>query len=255
MDRNGKSTDVAHFGYLEVPVDEKVHWVHRHFNTVAGRYDLMNTILSLGIHHLWKRTAVRMMGLKRGNTVLDACGGTGDLSLLAAEDVGPSGRVILYDINRQMIQEGIPRVRRASSGHRLSFVQGDAEQISFPDKCFDAAMVGFGIRNLTHLERGFQEIYRVLKPGGKLMCLEFASPTSRLFRLIYNWYSFSIMPRLGELLAGSRLAYTYLPESIRMFLSPEALSNVLEGVGFTRVAFRRLTNGIAVVHMGVKSKR
>ena len=255
MDKNTESTETAHFGYLEVPVDEKVHWVHRHFNTVAARYDLMNTILSLGIHHLWKRTAVRMMGLKREASVIDVCGGTGDLSVLAARDVGPSGRVILYDINRQMIQEGIPRVKRASFGHRISFVQGDAEQISFPDQSFDAAMVGFGIRNLTHLEKGFQEIYRVLKPGGKLMCLEFSSPISPLFRRVYDWYSFSVMPRLGELMVGSRLAYTYLPESIRMFLAPEALSNILEGVGFSRIAFRRLTNGIAVVHVGVRGQR
>ena len=175
--------------------------------------------------------------------------------MLAARDVGPSGRVVLYDINRQMLQAGRPRVMHSSFGRCISFVQGDAEQISFPDHCFDAAMVGFGIRNLTHLERGFQEIYRVLKPGGKLICLEFSSPTSPLFRRIYDWYSFSVMPRLGELMVGSRLAYTYLPESIRMFLSPEALNDVLEGIGFTRVAFRRLTNGIAVVHIGVRGGR
>jgi demethylmenaquinone methyltransferase/2-methoxy-6-polyprenyl-1,4-benzoquinol methylase len=252
MGDNRRTTKLADFGYLKVPVDEKVHWVQRHFNTIAGKYDLMNTILSLGIHHLWKRAAVNMMRLRRGDSVIDVCGGTGDLSVLAARDVGPSGRVVLYDFNRPMIQAGLPRVKRSSFGHRILFVQGDAEQISFPDQCFDGAMVGFGIRNLTELERGFHEIYRVLKPGGRLMCLEFSSPTSPLFRRIYDWYSFSVMPRLGELMVGSRLAYTYLPESIRMFLSPEALREAMVKVGFTQVAFRRLTNGIAVVHVGVR---
>jgi demethylmenaquinone methyltransferase/2-methoxy-6-polyprenyl-1,4-benzoquinol methylase len=252
MDDNKNSKEMAHFGYRKVPADEKVHWVLRHFDTVAGKYDLMNTILSLGIHHLWKRTAVKMTGLKAADRVIDVCGGTGDLAVLAARDVGPLGRVVLYDINRPMIQAGMPRVTRCSFGDSIWFVEGDAEEISFPDQCFDAAMVGFGIRNLTHLEQGFREIYRVLKPGGKLMCLEFSRPTSALFRRVYDWYSFSVMPRLGELMVGSTLAYTYLPESIRMFLLPEALSEVLVRVGFTQVVFRRLTNGIAVVHLGVR---
>ncbi|UCD88060.1 MAG: bifunctional demethylmenaquinone methyltransferase/2-methoxy-6-polyprenyl-1,4-benzoquinol methylase UbiE [Desulfobacterales bacterium] len=252
MNDNGNSREMAHFGYRKVPAHEKVHWVLRHFDTVAGKYDLMNTILSLGIHLVWKRTAVKKMGLKPGDRVIDVCGGTGDLSVLAARDVGPSGRVVLYDINRSMIQAGAHRMIRPSLGDCISFVQGDAEEISFSERCFDAAMVGFGIRNLTYPEKGFQEIYRVLKPGGKLMCLEFSRPISPLFRRVYDWYSFSVMPWLGELIVGSRLAYTYLPESIRMFLLPEALCSLLERVGFTQVAFRRLTNGIAVLHLGVR---
>jgi len=244
--------NVTYFGYRRVPEDEKVKWVLKHFNTVARKYDLMNTLLSFGIHHLWKRTAIKMLGLKTGDGVIDVCGGTGDLSVLAAGAVGASGRVVLYDINWAMIEVGSPKVSRSVYGKNILYVQGDAEQISFPPHSFDAAMVGFGIRNLTHMESGFREMYRVLKPGGKLMCLEFSKPTTPLFRQLYDFYSFHIMPYLGQLIVGSRQAYTYLPESIRMFLSPEELTGLLGKVGFPHVTYRKLTNGIAVIHLAKK---
>lgn len=244
--------DVAHFGYRVVPADEKVLWVLRHFDTVADRYDFMNSLLSFGIHHVWKRNAVRMMGLRPGDRVLDVCGGTGDLALLAARAVGRSGRVTLYDINWNMMATGRPRVSRSPWGGRIGYAQGDAEHLAFRDHSFDAAMVGFGIRNLTRMDRGFAEMHRVLKSGGKLMCLEFSAPTTPWFRWLYDCYSFHVMPRIGQILAGSRQAYTYLPESIRLFPSAEELARRLEGLGFVRVRFRRFTNGIAVVHLGVK---
>jgi demethylmenaquinone methyltransferase/2-methoxy-6-polyprenyl-1,4-benzoquinol methylase len=240
---------MAHFGYRKVPEDEKVHWVLNHFNTVAKRYDFMNTLLSFGIHHLWKRQAVRMLGLKEGDWVIDLCGGTGDLSILAASAVGPSGRVVLYDINWTMMAVGRPKVWQSRGGERVLYVQGDAEQISFPGGSFEAAMVGFGIRNLTHVKAGAMEIHRILKPGGKLMCLEFSKPTAPLFRWLYDIYSLYLMPVLGEVLVGSRQAYTYLPESIRMFLSPEELSTILREAGFSEITYQKLTNGIAVVHL------
>ncbi len=246
------SEKTTHFGYLTIPEKDKVEWVRRHFDSVAKKYDSMNTLLSLGIHYQWKRMAVGMMGLKSGDLVLDVCGGTGDLSRMAAERVVPSGRVMLYDINWEMMAAGKPRIESSGHARRISHVQGNAEWIAFPDDTFDAAMVGFGIRNLTHFEIGFREMHRVLKPGGTLMCLEFSEPVTPWFRWLYDFYSFHIMPVVGKVLASCRPAYTYLPESIRLFPDPDRLKCILEEIGLKHVFYRRLTDGIAVVHVGKK---
>jgi len=245
--------ETAFFGYRRVPAGEKVGLVREHFNAVARRYDLMNTLLSFGLHHLWKRTAVQMLGLKAGDLVLDVCGGTGDLALLAARMAGSRGRVLVYDINRAMLIAGRPKVARSPLAGRILYLQGDAQRLPCPDNLFDGAMVGFGIRNLTRPDAGFREMHRVLKPGGRLMCLEFSQPTWAWFRRLYDLYSFYFMPLAGRIMAGSRQAYTYLPESIRMFAPPEELSALLREIGFSQVRFRRLSNGIAAVHAGVKS--
>ena len=247
-----QSAETAYFGFERVRSAEKADRVLQHFNSVAPHYDFMNTLLSFGIHYAWKRIAVRMLKLVPGDRILDVCGGTGDLAILAARSVGPAGRVIVYDINRAMIRAGLRKAINSGINGRLHHVQGNAESICFPDGYFEATMVGFGIRNVTHMEKGFAEMYRVLKPGGKMLCLEFSKPTSPLFRLFYDFYSFHIMPFLGELLVGSRRAYTHLPESIRMFPLPNELSELLEKVGFSHVTYRRLTNGIAVIHLAVK---
>lgn len=242
----------ANFGFQKVPETEKARRVLRHFNSVARYYDFMNSLLSLGIHHLWKRMAVKTMALRSGDRVIDICGGTGDLAILAARMIGSSGHVTLYDINRSMINTGRYKIEKSGLNGRIGYVQGDAEEISFPDQSFNAAMVGFGIRNVTHMEKGFKEMHRVLKPGGKLMCLEFSKPTSAVIRRLYDFYSFYIMPLAGEIVAGNRQAYTHLPETIRLFPLPEELADILKKIGFSHVTYRRLTNGIAAVHLAQK---
>lgn len=246
--------ETTHFGFQTVPLKEKGLQVRNHFDAVAQKYDMMNTLLSFGIHHIWKRTAVRLLGLKEGETVLDVCGGTGDLSILALKQVGPSGHVVLYDINRAMMEAGRETPTHVKERGRIIYVQGDAESLSFASGSFDAVLVGFGIRNLTRVEEGLREMHRVLKPGGRFVCLEFSRPTAAWFRLLYDFYSFRVMPLLGRLIVGSRQAYTYLPESIRMFYAPGELAGLLEEIGFRQVKYRALTNGIAWVHRGVKEE-
>ena len=252
LDNTANSTETAFFGFQRVSRDRKADRVLQHFNSVAQRYDFMNTLLSFGIHHLWKRSAIRMLKLAPGDHLLDVCGGTGDLAILAARHLGPDGGVIVYDINRSMIEAGLHKVAHKDIENRIRYVQGDAENISFPDRHFEAAMVGFGIRNVTNVKKGFEEMYRVLKPGGRMICLEFSKPTFLPFRKLYDFYSFYIMPFLGELMAGSRGAYTHLPESIRMFPMPDELSELLKEIGFSRISYKKLTNGIAVIHLAIK---
>jgi len=231
FDAHVEASDTAFFGFKKHRAAEKATSVLSHFNRVAPKYDIMNSVLSFGIHHAWKRTAIRMLELKPGDQLLDVCGGTGDLAVLsAARTKHGGGHIFIYDINRAMMTTGRDR----------------------PENQFDAAIVGFGIRNLTHLEKGFQEMFRVLKPGGKVMCLEFSKPTNPLFRWLYDFYSFNIMPFAGSILAGSRQSYACLSQTIRMFASPDELKEILEGIGFEAVSYKRLTNGIAVIHMGRK---
>ena len=241
-------TEVS-FGSRRVSHQEKKSLVQGHFDTVAARYDLTNNLLSFGLQQVWKRKAVAWLGLKRGERVLDACGGTADLGLLAAGPVGPEGRIIIYDFNRAMLAVGRDKIEHAGMVATMSLVQGDVEQIALQDQTFDAALVGFGIRNLAAMEAGLQELHRVLKPGGRLLILEFSQPTNTWFRALYDLYSFTVMPLVGKIMMGSWEAYTYLPESIRLFASPDELGAILERVGFSRVDYHRLSNGIAVMYL------
>jgi demethylmenaquinone methyltransferase / 2-methoxy-6-polyprenyl-1,4-benzoquinol methylase len=252
LDDQVDSSGTAYFGFRPHRAGEKVKTVLSHFNRVAPKYDFMNSVLSFGIHHAWKRTAIRMLDLKPGDHLLDVCGGTGDLAVMSAAHIGDSGRVFIYDINRAMMTTGRDRPENQQNRTCIHYIEGDAEQIACRENRFDAAIVGFGIRNLTHLERGFREMHRVLKPGGKIMCLEFSKPTNPLFRWLYDFYSFNIMPFAGSVLAGSRQSYACLSQTIRMFASPAELKGILESIGFEAVSYKRLTNGIAVIHLGHK---
>jgi demethylmenaquinone methyltransferase/2-methoxy-6-polyprenyl-1,4-benzoquinol methylase len=251
VDRAG----TAYFGFKRFRASDKVQAVLSHFNRVAPKYDFMNSVLSLGIHHAWKRKAIRMLALKPGDQIIDVCGGTGDLAVLGAKHIGKAGKVFLYDINRAMMEAGQLRPENRAHSAQIRYIQGDAERIACRDNQFDVAMVGFGIRNLTHLKKGFMEMYRVLKPGGKILCLEFSKPVNPVFRWLYDFYSFNIMPVAGALLAGSSQSYACLSETIRMFASPAELQTILEGIGFESVFYSHLTNGIAVIHLGRKPLR
>lgn len=253
LDEHVDRSRTAAFGFQEMPADEKKEWVRRHFDRVAPNYDFMNTLLSFGIHYLWKRLAINRLGLTPGDRVLDVCGGTGDLSILAKRRVARRGEVVVYDINRAMLEAGKGKCTKRKVRRALRYVQGDAEFIAAPDASFDAVMVSFGIRNVTHLKRAFTEMHRVLKPGGKLLCLEFSKPVNPVFRWLYDFYSFFVMPFLGELLVGNREGYVCLPETIRLFSLPEELSRILREIGFAHVDYQRLTNGIAVAHTATRA--
>lgn len=247
-----RSTGKARFGSCELDADQKARVVSTHFNRVAPKYDFMNSLLSFGIQHVWKRAAVRILGVQAGDRVLDVCGGTGDLAILAARRTGPSGAVVIYDINAAMMQAGRHKIDPFPELAHIRYVLGDAECIAVADNTFDCAMVGFGIRNLTHLKQGFAEMVRVLKPGGRFLCLEFSRPVNALFRSLYDVYSFTVMPALGRLVAGSAESYACLPETIRMFPLPDELAAMLIDIGLRNVRWKAMTNGICVAHSGTK---
>ncbi|HBO84405.1 MAG: bifunctional demethylmenaquinone methyltransferase/2-methoxy-6-polyprenyl-1,4-benzoquinol methylase [Deltaproteobacteria bacterium GWC2_42_11] len=244
--------NTTYFGSKVIPVEEKKPRVANIFSSVAGRYDLMNDLMSLGVHRLWKRFFVEKARLKQGDIALDVAGGTGDIAILMAKKVGENGMVVIYDINGEMIEEGRRKCVDRGFLKNIQYVQGDAEDIGFPDNTFHAAAVSFGIRNVTYIEKAFKEMARVTKPGGRVMCLEFSHPTSKLFSRVYDLYSFNILPEIGDIVTGNREAYTYLPESIRKFPIQEELKKMLEGIGLFNVKYYNLFNGIAAVHVGVK---
>ena len=244
--------DKVAFGYREVSPAEKRRLVRDQFSPIAATYDLADTLLSFGQDARWRRIAVGLLGLRNGDSVLDACGGTAGLARLSARRVGPAGRVVVYDFNRPMIEKGRRRVAADTRPGLISFVLGDAEEVSFPDGSFDAVTIGFGLRNLVRPERGLGEFFRVLRPGGQLMILEFSLPVNRILRALYQWYSFYWMPLAGRLVCGTGASFRYLAESIRVFPGPDELARKIREAGFTGVRFRRLTNGIAVAYLAAK---
>ncbi|MBI5562712.1 MAG: bifunctional demethylmenaquinone methyltransferase/2-methoxy-6-polyprenyl-1,4-benzoquinol methylase UbiE [Deltaproteobacteria bacterium] len=249
MEKEGKLT---HFGNTLIPEEEKASRVKEVFDSVASKYDLMNDLMSLGTHRVWKRIVAAQTGLRPGETAIDVAGGTADIALLMAARVGEAGSVVVYDINAEMLKAGREKCVDRGVLKNIRFVCGDAEAIAFPDNAFHCATVGFGIRNVTHLGAAFAEMRRVVKPGGKVVCLEFSRPQSTVIRRLYDLYSFKVIPEVGEAVTGARNAYVYLPESIRRFPPQEELKKIMEGAGLFKVSYQNLFNGIAALHVGYK---
>ncbi len=245
------SDKTTHFGFQKVPVEEKAQRVRSVFDSVATDYDLMNDVMSFGIHRLWKRLAIGMANIQPGQQVLDLAGGTGDLALLMAPKVGPQGRVVLSDINNAMIRTGRARLLDKGIAGNVEYVQADAERLPFPDNSFDCITMAFGLRNVTHKQAALDAMYRVLKPAGRLLILEFSRPAA-LLKPAYDFYSFSILPRLGQLIAKDAASYRYLAESIRMHPDQKTLVGMLESAGFEGCDFHNLTGGIVAIHRGYK---
>jgi len=248
------NTNGVSFGYQKVAPEDKRRLVDQQFDAIARRYDLADRLLSFGLDSLWRRLAVRRLAPNKGDRVLDLCGGTADLAILAARDVAPEGTVTICDINSAMMKIGQEKAKRSRHKKSILWVRGDAETMCFADNTFDAVTVGFGVRNFVHLERGIGEIFRVLKNGGKFMILEFSVPRSGWIKSLYESYSFKVMPFVGKLVTDTAEPFKYLAESIRVFPAPEAVKATLEALGFKRVTFQRLTDGIAVVYLGEKER-
>jgi len=247
-----KSENSTHFGYQQVSVDEKQGKVADVFHSVASRYDLMNDLMSLGIHRLWKRIAVDLCAVRKGQRVLDIAGGTGDLTVKFSEIVGDAGEVVLADINSSMLAMGRSRLIDRGIYGNVSFVQANAECLPFPDNHFDCISIAFGLRNVTNIPSALESMYRTLKPGGRVMILEFSKPTVPGLNSLYDTYSFRILPLLGELVAQDRKSYQYLAESIRMHPDQQTLLEMMESAGMERCEYFNMTGGIVAAHRGFK---
>jgi demethylmenaquinone methyltransferase/2-methoxy-6-polyprenyl-1,4-benzoquinol methylase len=241
----------THFGYREVPVREKAGLVHEVFASVADKYDLMNDLMSLGVHRAWKRDFVANSGVRLGQRVLDLAGGTGDIAALMSKRVGRNGRVVLSDINEAMLEVGRQRLEDRGISGNVSYALANAEKLPFGDSEFDAVTIAFGLRNVTDKDAALAEMYRVLRPGGKALILEFSEVQPELLKKIYDGYSFGLLPVLGKLVAGDENSYRYLAESIRKHPPQEELARMMRDAGFDRVRFRNLTGGIVAIHSGV----
>ena len=245
------SDKTTHFGFRNVPVGEKSQHVRQVFDSVADNYDLMNDMMSLGIHRLWKRYAINMANLKPGERVLDLAGGTGDLTRLMAPIVGERGHITLADINAAMLNNGRSRLLDKGVSGNVDFAQVDAEQLPFPDNSFDLVTMAFGLRNVTNKQRALDSLYRVIRPGGRLLVLEFSRPTA-LLKPAYDFYSFAILPKLGQFIARDESSYRYLAESIRMHPDQQTLQSMMEQAGLERCDYHNLSGGIVAIHRGYK---
>jgi len=240
------------FGYREVAAEEKTRLVGQVFSSVADRYDVMNDLMSLGIHRLWKRQFVSGCGLRRGHQVLDLAGGTGDIADLVRSKVGQKGSVMVADINHDMLKAGRRRMDNQGQVEGLDWLQVNGESLPFADRQFDHVTIAFGLRNFTDKEAGLAEMYRVLKPGGRVHILEFSRVSPELFSKLYDVWSFQVLPRLGQLVANDRESYQYLAESIRRFPDQATLISMLEEAGFERAGFENLSGGIAAIHRAAR---
>ena len=246
---NDKTT---HFGYEDVAWEEKQGKVAGVFHSVAQKYDVMNDLMSMGVHRLWKRFTIELSGVRKGQRVLDIAGGTGDLAAKFSRLVGPEGEVVLADINDSMLKVGRDRLADRGVAGNIQFVQANAQHLPFPDNHFDCITIAFGLRNVTDKDEALRSMHRVLKPGGQLMVLEFSKPTVKPLNPIYDAYSFKILPLMGKLIANDSESYKYLAESIRMHPDQETLKEMMEQAGFINCEYHNLTGGIVALHRGFK---
>ena len=242
----------THFGYREVPASQKHRLVGEVFRSVASKYDLMNDLMSLGVHRAWKTFAIEQCGARPGQRVLDLAGGTGDLAARLAPRVGDTGEVVIADINESMLDVGRGRLADRGVAGNVRFVRADAEALPFPDNYFDCIIIGFGLRNVTRQSRALDSMLRVLKPGGRALVLEFSRPASPALGKLYDTYSFSVLPWLGRVVAQDETSYRYLAESIRKHPDQETLKGMMEQAGFGRVQYYNLSGGIVALHKGYK---
>ncbi len=245
----------ASFGYRNVAEGERQGLVNRVFATVAERYDLMNDLMSGGLHRLWKNDLIAQLNPPRGDQafrLLDVAGGTADVTLRYARAGGPNATAMLCDISPEMIAVGKRRVEEAGLAHRIDFTECNAEALPFADRSFDAYTIAFGIRNVTHIDKVLSEAFRVLKLGGHFLCLEFSEVQVPLLDRLYDFHSFEVIPRLGQAIAGEAVPYRYLVESIRKFPNQERFAQMVRAAGFERVSYRNLTGGVAAIHSGWK---
>lgn len=249
-------TDTTSFGYREVPRDERQGLVNEVFSRVAERYDMMNDLMSGGMHRLWKGDLIAWLAPPRADhrpfRLLDVAGGTGDVAIRYARASGEAATAVICDISREMLDVGQRKVNDAGLAHRIDLVEGNAEQLAFKDRSFDAYTIAFGIRNVTDIPQALREAHRVLKTGGRFLCLEFSEVQVPILDRLYDFHSFQVMPRLGKLAAGDEASYRYLVESIRKFPRQEAFAAMIRNAGFERVGYRNLTGGIAAIHSGWK---
>ena len=251
MTKPETSAETTHFGYKTVSPDDKAGLVRGVFDSVATRYDIMNDLMSAGLHRLWKRFTIDQAGVRAGHTVLDLAGGTGDLALKFSRLVGPKGHVVLADINAEMLKQGRRRLVDAGVAGNFSIAQVDAENLPFLDATFDCITIAFGLRNVTNKEAALASMYRVLKPGGKMLILEFSKPADAI-KPAYDLYSFKVLPFVGKLVAKNEDSYQYLAESIRMHPDQESLLNMIREAGFERCRYHNLAAGIVALHVGYR---
>lgn len=247
------SGDTTHFGYETVKSSEKAERVAGVFHSVAAKYDLMNDLMSGGIHRLWKRFTIEISGVRAGDSVLDIAGGTGDLAAKFSKIVGSEGRVVLADINASMLGVGRDKLIDKGVFGNIQFAQADAQYLPFPDNTFDCITIAFGLRNVTDKDLALKSMHRVLKPGGRLLVLEFSKPTNPIVEKIYDRYSFSLLPKMGKLVANDEESYRYLAESIRMHPDQDTLKSMMLDAGFATCNYYNMTSGVVALHKGTKA--